>query len=587
MAAPPGEYVTAGANPSRTGEVVDQALFGPLTRAWSVQLGRPYSGQPLVAEGRVLVNKGVNLIALEPISGRELWRQEVTGIIGAGAGIVVSVQGNELVSAFSIGDGQLRWTRQFADTSQGAAPIIAGGVVYVALPEHSGSEGRLHALSAADGSTLWSVRAAGAGGQPAIDSRRIFVSGDCGNTVAYSRNDGSELWRADVADFTCFDGIASLYDGTLYAGSGYVFDPVSGAQRPQLEDAQKPDAFSARLGFGGDGSEVKAVALDSGDRRWRRAKGDRPEYQGPLVVGGTVHVTETAPSGRRNLLGLERSSGRALWTARVPRFADGEGGLAAGSGHLFVANGEWLTAFTPVLKPGPRGADIGASAYDVTIGKPVAFVGGTGHELRDAVPELQLAADRFPYKRERARDRAQVREDGAAYFRTPVKRNTRFRIRVPGGPESERVVVYAYPRFRFRFDAISRRQGLAIVTVKRARSTAVKGKRLFVYLNRDGGGGLLKRLGSARLRAVGDRTARAGARFRRLKRLGPRDTIVACVKRLARAGYGRNDGFARACGQPRIRLSSKAGKATTTNALRQTEVRAGATLSRRTSNKVR
>jgi hypothetical protein len=226
---------------------------------------------------------------------------------------------------------------------------------------------------------------------------------------------------------------------------------------------------------------------------------------------------------------------------------------------VFVAEGNRITALAPVLRPGAHGADIAATAGDVPIGKKVILVTGVGYDLRASHSKLELVTDRFPYGSNDGVHSARLLADGTAYFTSRPARNTRFRARI-AGTRSKPLTVYAYPRYRFDFDAVSPRYAIAKVTVKRAPARRLKGSRAFLYLDRRGGGGTLRRLGRARLMRTARNATRAAVRFRRLDRVGRRDLFVACVKGIERRGYGRRDSLARGCGERRFALRLKSAE---------------------------
>jgi hypothetical protein len=83
----------------------------------------------------------------------------------------------------------------------------------------------------------------------------------------------------------------------------------------------------------------------------------------------------------------------------------------------------------------------------------------------------------------------------------------------------------------------------------------VAGRRFFVYHGR-AGAKRYELLGSARLRGAGRGRAATSVSVRLPRKIAKRDTIVYCVPRLSRLGYGRSDLIDRRCGRARIPFES-------------------------------
>lgn len=154
----------------------------------------------------------------------------------------------------------------------------------------TGDEGRVWALDASDGSTLWDeVTGIATFGNPLVLGDMVVVGDAAGNVTSYDLDSGTVLWRKSVAG-AVRGGAAS--DGTL------VF--VAGEQH-----------------------EVVAFELD-GTEAWRTAvagrdpSGDQVRiFAAPTVVGGSVVVSLVREDvfAEPAMLALDRRTGQVQWRA--------------------------------------------------------------------------------------------------------------------------------------------------------------------------------------------------------------------------------------------------------------------------------
>jgi len=92
-----------------------------------------------------------------------------------------------------------RWRRAFDKTSFGATPVVAAGIVYV-----GDLDGTFHALSLADGATLWSYKAKDAGFPSAAAvstdaaARLVVVGDDTGVVRAFDAATGAAAWTYET-----------------------------------------------------------------------------------------------------------------------------------------------------------------------------------------------------------------------------------------------------------------------------------------------------------------------------------------------------------------------------------------------------
>lgn len=144
--------VFAGLN--RRVQAVDLATGFP---QWSVELPAMALAAPAVAEDTLLVAAGNGtLVALELASGRERWRSELGARTSAAPlvvnGLVYAASEAGRVVALGLRDGSLRWSRSLPPLESLVAPTWAAGRLVV-----GDASGRVHALHALTGQSLWSV----------------------------------------------------------------------------------------------------------------------------------------------------------------------------------------------------------------------------------------------------------------------------------------------------------------------------------------------------------------------------------------------------------------------------------------------
>jgi len=187
------------------------------TTAWSTNIKASISGG--VGSGGDLVLVGTvdgELVALDRLKGEPLWRAEVSSEILSppqtnGSVVVVQTSDGKLFG-FSATDGKQLWLYSVALpvlTLRGtAAPIITGNTVVAGF-----ANGKVVALAARSGSFLWEQRIArptgrteleriiDINGSPALANDIVFVTSYQGRLVAMSRANGRILWSKESSSY--------------------------------------------------------------------------------------------------------------------------------------------------------------------------------------------------------------------------------------------------------------------------------------------------------------------------------------------------------------------------------------------------
>lgn len=559
LPAPRGDAPAYGANNSRTGEASAPSVFGPMRLSWAVSFPGAVN-QPLIVGKRVFVNAakandyGSHVYALSARTGRLLWRKRTPGTyfsspIAAGSGIVVSANTDGVVRAFRIRDGRRLWVRKVNRVN--AAPAVAGGTVFVQDE---------YGLSARTGKEIWAANGGGSAfSDVALDRRRVYVASHCGAAKAFERADGDLVWRHSPA--TCPAGAIMVAGGRVYSGDARYVAATGRYLGDQLPD--EPEAISRGLGYSTLGHdsryEVSAFRLKRPRRVWTHTTRFRWSDYGapasaPLVVGGTLY----AALPKDNVAGFDLRRGRVLSLSPVPVSGPSSvggirPGLAAGAGHLFLADGSTLKALSPKLNPGRGRVDLASDVNHVRIGRTVHLAAAVGGRLRRTRPRLTVQGDVFPFGPWNTIRRGRPRKsDGALYVARPTPRNARYRVQARGR-RSRVVKVFANPRYGFSLRAVSPSVGMATLRVRGPRSRHVRGLVAIAYY-RDGGSRVYRRAGTARLRPRGRRASRARITFRIPPGPTGGDLITLCVNGMARRGYGHSDLLGRRCGRSRLTI---------------------------------
>lgn len=201
---------------SRNGNVV---ALDPATgkAVWRTELDMDLSAGPGVGEGLIVVGAADGiLIALNADSGAELWRANVTGESLARPVIkddmVVTMTIDNRLRAVSAFDGAERWTVEQATptlTMRGSAsPVVVGTSVVAGF-----DNGRIVAVNIATGNTEWEAmlspptgrsdleRLSDVDGLISVVGQDIYASGYQGALVALASESGQILWTREVSSF--------------------------------------------------------------------------------------------------------------------------------------------------------------------------------------------------------------------------------------------------------------------------------------------------------------------------------------------------------------------------------------------------
>ena len=283
------------------------------------------SGGGLAADGDALyVTTGFGeAYALDAATGAERWRQRLdapaaAAPLVAGGQVYVMTRDDRAV-VLDTRQGRIQWTAQSTITetasTSSAAPADAGRVVV--LPFGSGE---LSGVLKKSGIRLWTGAVSGGRkdlaisaavsditSDPVIDGGRIYAGNRAGRLIAFERQTGERIWTATEGSLS-----------PVWPEGGSVF---------MVSDASKLVRLSSR-----DGSVIWSVDLPRyakivAANRWRqeKRKGGYTHY-GPIMAGGRLWVG----SGDDRLRSFDPVDGTLLSEIKVP------GGVAS---HMAIVGG--------------------------------------------------------------------------------------------------------------------------------------------------------------------------------------------------------------------------------------------------------
>jgi outer membrane protein assembly factor BamB len=243
-------------------------------------------------------------------------------------------------------------------------PTVVDGVLYAAS-----TDGKLVAVDAASGKTLWSKSSRTHGwfgwgdkkrkdaqyaGGPAVSGDLLAVGTLDGHVYAANAKDGSPHWEAEVSSEVLASPVIVGDMVVVRTGDGrvYALDATSGQRRWVYDQGSVPLlslrgngpmlAANGVLFFGSDDGKLVALRQDNGAKLWEqklasgegRTEIDRlNDADGAMLLDGST-LYGTAYHG--NLAAVDGPSGRPLWTHPFSSFES----LAVNDHAVFGVNDE-------------------------------------------------------------------------------------------------------------------------------------------------------------------------------------------------------------------------------------------------------
>jgi outer membrane protein assembly factor BamB len=299
----------------------------------------PTATVSLLARTVLAVSVSTRLVALRASDGQERWHVgDWTWPLPGGGGELIFgpvapvADGGMLLAtanadhtgiptayAFHPADGSIRWHTPLAGCIAGGSPLVAGGVLYIALTGHAssnldcGPSGWVYALREADGAVLWRKPFARvvfpslalSGGVLVVLHDDYPADPETAYLTGLRPDDGAVLWQvqrpAGLSEaFAAGDGVVVL-SRTLRIGytdqwTAHIeaFRAADGTRVWQAEPAVHFEATIEAIAHGlvyvySDLGELSALRVADGSTAWRYQTGGQ-SIGAPALVGDALYV---------------------------------------------------------------------------------------------------------------------------------------------------------------------------------------------------------------------------------------------------------------------------------------------------------
>jgi outer membrane protein assembly factor BamB len=292
--------------------------------------GASYPDNPLLLDGALyLADAGLARFDRNGIT--EQWRIlggiQVLEPVAAGDRVLVGTSRG--LYALSSDDGEILWHIPAEQTLY--SPTVASGIAYL-----GGQDGRLRAVTIADGRELWSRKLPGKWVySPALSGDTLITGGQGSRLWGIDTLTGEIRWQAALDQELVFSPVADesgrVYVST-FSGRLSALNAASGAtlwSRALPVTGYQPSVRNGRVHMPGLDGVMRTVAADSGELLWKKQLGSRPSTPPLVHKSQLLLVTE---SGR--FLLLDAISGELL--SSIPLHGVPVAGAALQGRHLIV-----------------------------------------------------------------------------------------------------------------------------------------------------------------------------------------------------------------------------------------------------------
>jgi len=164
-----------------------------------------WESSPAVSDGRVYIGCQDNYIyAIDIANGKQVWRYLTGGAIGTSSPVVYDGKvyiGSEDGSVYALDKqtGTLSWKQSLGEKIY-SSPAAYKNKIYVGVDSPNDDIYELHALSAANGETIWEVRAESGNkftASPSVYADIVYIGGSDGKVYAFQYASGNETWTKE------------------------------------------------------------------------------------------------------------------------------------------------------------------------------------------------------------------------------------------------------------------------------------------------------------------------------------------------------------------------------------------------------
>jgi outer membrane protein assembly factor BamB len=334
------DYPMFHADAARTGVA---SAPGPLngTLLWSAEIDEFPDGSPAVHDGRVYIptwsdmnftdNDPAGLVCCDAATGGMLWTNELgSAATGSVSGVAVAdgvayLGGTDgrlyAVDAFS---GATLWSSDQIDATGyfglSSSPLVYEGTVYAL----SASDGMLHAFTP-EGTESWSLPTGGSAGyftSPAAAGGKIFVAGNGSSLFCIDASTHAAVWSATFP--AAVKSTPVVGNGKVYATTAdhlYALDVATGVAEwdASITGTSSTPAVSGDAVIVGTSSGIRAYNASTGAALWTFASARvdvAPVIAGDIVYFGTNEKTGT-------VYAVDTSTWVGVWSYALPDPGDG------------------------------------------------------------------------------------------------------------------------------------------------------------------------------------------------------------------------------------------------------------------------
>lgn len=360
----PDDVATPGATPEVTLPAVPPEF--------EVETNWPVEGYDLVATRDA---KGSNIDSTTVTSLGDAWKYRVTVTAGSGPlvsgpaivdGVVYQQDAKSNVYAMSLETGEMIWTIEHNSDVPAGGPngvAVAYGNVYYTV----GGPADVKAVSAVDGSELWTTNVRGIKGEgitiaPSVYDGRVYVStipgtvesfysgGERGMIICLDAETGEVIWYFDTTTDNLWGNAVVNSGGGLWHPPSFDEEGMvyagTGNAAPYPGTAEFPNS-SSRLGDNDYANSTLKIDPEYGSLVWyNNVKPfdlfDLDNHLTPVLVDAEDGRNLAIQSGKHGVVvAMDRDTGEELWRTEV--------GMHENSNVSEIPDGEWMTILPGTL----------------------------------------------------------------------------------------------------------------------------------------------------------------------------------------------------------------------------------------------